>query len=1480
MSKTRAWEKERRNRLNEGFTKLSQVLPCYDSSKTFSKIEILERAKLAIKDLDEKLKNFLCPAEPDKGETEKIKADIIKKLQDRIKKLLVRNEQLSNLLKNAGITVPREYSAVKKFSRRYKDAYKLSEDQVKAVQKELEKENQISVLKPKKKACVNSKLKKNSSPCMKGKRNSKKEQISKFVSSANCVFIVSQPNLINNSCYIIAKNSKKGNQTVITNSVLLKPPIVSPNIKPSIITASSSTNLGTGTLILTNGTVMPVLPTPQMLPILPILNPIQNRVSTLIVVSCSSKTTCTTKNTISNVQLPETKEIKLSSDVIYSNIPPVIRPKTCFTKTTQVNKVPIPALSSKASHCCMNNTNTKAKVAKTNGNEIINVDKNGTNRNKRKQPDIKNTEKKVKHETELTKGGGDKSSPSSSLKNCEPVLVEISDVPNNKNERSSAVNSESKLQIGECKAVVSQSSDTITNQSIESTIPEMLHEPAISESETPTLINVTKQCDKVSVSKEQEALHTPIISGKNINCEPSLDKNNQKEQLVEATVRTTTNITTPDLNSIFNSSMSKTQYSISTIKSNLSINKYESQALHVTKDLNDPPELKQIEINLPQSELSNDLFASLQVPPGCQNTESTSPTAAFLLAFPLVSSGAKVTEVEGEENAESHAGTPNLLQIGTMDSTKATQSHAESLTPSLLNLDNFSFFSNKDSCGGFYNNYSMVSTAPSCNLVTTSTVTSQSSFVDNVSMSNEHAKRKTDKVIENSSCRNYGLPVTENVGSIDRKSTALNKKNNSIKYPSFNSGNLCSSITNSTDRHNSQIHSNSFQAKSLMNNFGGNKIKTDIMEPYNSKSFDNSSNYLSYKDCNSLAQNTFNSNRNFNPAYTIAGTNNYFYNSYGTDSDRSYNMSQCGNYTDYRKSDHFLNNYNEPQVNHSNVKVSGSQNKLINWMTTPNTTSSSSYKTDYFLPPFSKDNDFTTNLNTTNTFNTASANVHFSSASVYGSGDYLNHGQDLRKSSDITLPTYNNYQRPETEDNQFSWSPNKMPQFFDAAHSFVSSTLPTLVGDLALNNITTIDPKNTVKERNKENRRKMGGYENNSGQSNFLSVSQLMERETIPGKISSRRNSGNRSKNNPPKKRVSNKGESNKDMSVYHKSEKGIQPKNYGSNNVSGNLFCDSKQARNNKMIPSSYSAEALIGNQMSTDGGKKNLTGQNKPPASFLSDNIVPYFPTVDVPQDNSYIQTNQTYQTNTFSHNFTSFQNNTYGTNNIIPNACAIPTTYIPNNNFMHSSNGQDGFQMDNSNIFQNTNLSHKDKNIYTTKHYNRGSEKDEKNETISCKKAKKRTLTESNLSSFDIPFLSLPGPINSPILPDDFHTTYLPTSTLYSCKNPLYPKTTSELTPSSLIPPLPSVPPNRTSIQHPEISPSVNSVGTSLTNFNLSTIFPEINKGPVHEPFPEIRNKDYSPLRNFPVTSSIQVGTVYKQVYHFWIIWYIERPHFCIC
>ncbi|XP_026273001.1 uncharacterized protein LOC113202808 [Frankliniella occidentalis] len=71
---------------------------------------------------------------------------------------------------------------------------------------------------------------------------------------------------------------------------------------------------------------------------------------------------------------------------------------------------------------------------------------------------------------------------------------------------------------------------------------------------------------------------------------------------------------------------------------------------------------------LQSNDISNDLFASLQVPSGGQHPESISPTAAFLLAFPLVSTS-KATELDDTvcENTDSQPGMKTLLQIGNLD---------------------------------------------------------------------------------------------------------------------------------------------------------------------------------------------------------------------------------------------------------------------------------------------------------------------------------------------------------------------------------------------------------------------------------------------------------------------------------------------------------------------------------------------------------------------------------------------------------------------------------------------------------------------------------------------------------------------------------------------------------------------------------------------------------------------------------------------
>lgn len=63
----------------------------------------------------------------------------IRKLQERIKKLLTRNEQLANLLQTAGIRVPSECGTVKSFNHNKKWASKITPEIAENIVKRLSK---------------------------------------------------------------------------------------------------------------------------------------------------------------------------------------------------------------------------------------------------------------------------------------------------------------------------------------------------------------------------------------------------------------------------------------------------------------------------------------------------------------------------------------------------------------------------------------------------------------------------------------------------------------------------------------------------------------------------------------------------------------------------------------------------------------------------------------------------------------------------------------------------------------------------------------------------------------------------------------------------------------------------------------------------------------------------------------------------------------------------------------------------------------------------------------------------------------------------------------------------------------------------------------------------------------------------------------------------------------------------------------------
>jgi hypothetical protein len=117
--KCKEWERRRREKLNEAFKVLSQLLPNYDPAKNLAKIEILERSTEFVKDLrlsNSRLVSHQSESD-EKCELKSIKlrvylkilnvpGKLIQELQDEVNKLILRVKQLTILLKLANIPIP------------------------------------------------------------------------------------------------------------------------------------------------------------------------------------------------------------------------------------------------------------------------------------------------------------------------------------------------------------------------------------------------------------------------------------------------------------------------------------------------------------------------------------------------------------------------------------------------------------------------------------------------------------------------------------------------------------------------------------------------------------------------------------------------------------------------------------------------------------------------------------------------------------------------------------------------------------------------------------------------------------------------------------------------------------------------------------------------------------------------------------------------------------------------------------------------------------------------------------------------------------------------------------------------------------------------------------------------------------------------------------------------------------------------------
>ncbi|KAJ8981680.1 hypothetical protein NQ317_017301 [Molorchus minor] len=1209
-SKCRKWEKDRRNRFNEAFLELAKAQK--------------------------------------KSET-------------------VRNEHLSNLLRDAGISVPSVFGTTKPLNcKKYPWTRRISPEQAKVHQKrEMEKENICS------KGIPNKKRKPNSG----NNASSKKQQtsigdISKKIMPSkrrrnrkaavpNCYIVLPQAVPLRASVgqqYYIVTNQPSNNvykniiRTGINNSDMFLKHFgitsksgISKNIFKNNTNALNS--LGAGTYILSDGSITRILPqctrfesTPTVM-----IN------STVGVVQQNTKS----QSSKSNEML--TKNVPTSTHKCTTHFPP-IKSKPFLTRTTQMNKVPIPALTS--------------RYANTN----ILLTENSAKQNKIKKNEIDKEKKCCKIRFNIRINSKDETLGEKIYANS----------TNNKAEGSASVNSAENIQC----------------------------ENSIEKDESRKIVNSLKT---ETDTKKSDTVELPNdIPNKNTEILETVEKSTQVPVTVStiiASAALSTTVTTTNL-------------------------------------------MKNLELNLPHSELSNDIFASLQVPSGCQNPESTSPTAAFLLAFPLVSSGVKVTEVIGDENSDSQRGTPTLLQIGTMETTKPSQSQTDTMTLHFSNLESFSFMPAKEFC----NSYS--TTAEKSNKIVST------SFLSTREDSNLTGNKSIYVDVKRPCLPDSATHLKETFNNCEARPANTSKAVNALENCKKNVGEADHSNFNSQ---------NQAASKSNLNTVKYQKSFDQNSRCYNPVTYSGSSSNFSYR--NDPTKFSSNTSRNYaNPLYT--NCSNYSYN-YHPDSNfnqnyykdiqrnetKPYYPLNYDSYSDCRKNDtslttpgYYDTSYTKESRNSSTKPKNPNQNKLpINWMTTPDNRihNSECLLNSYSKGDFSQSYPFTSFVTTTTSSTYLNTSIETADTSCI---------MEPKKALDLPPPVpLSSHQRIEPEEKQFSWSPTKLPHFLDHPHNFISSTLPTLVGDLALPQLV---------DHNKP--------------------------EPVPAKTATRSNSGSRSKTVVQQKLKKVNKQDNCGVGDNKICDR--LANNYILSNAES--FPEHKGSRNvSKNTSSSYSAEALIGNQVSDEAAHKKYqhpSSKSLGVSGFLTENIISYFPSVDLPQE-SYISQNQSYQSNNFTHNICSSQSNSYGANNFIYPPSTITSTYLSSNNFEVTA--QDYLP---ESLISNVPARDKHFNVKQRQPQN----KDDKNchGTVypnSLKKSKRKHASDTNtaLPGFEFP---------------------------------------SDLGTGAILP-LPPI--SRCNTQHPEISPSMNSVGTSLTNFNLSTIFPEINKGHVANVYQDPRSKNNS-------------------------------------
>ncbi|XP_054287380.1 probable serine/threonine-protein kinase DDB_G0282963 [Macrosteles quadrilineatus] len=541
--------------------------------------------------------------------------------------------------------------------------------------------------------------------------------------------------------------------------------------------------------------------------------------------------------------------------------------------------------------------------------------------------------------------------------------------------------------------------------------------------------------------------------------------------------------------------------------------------------------MDEMRLSLPHADFSNDLLSSLQVPNTGQHPESISPTAAFLLAFPLVSTSKNsdlITENEGSDSQ--HATPTTILQIGNIESTnndlfhqtalmiennqnmikqsKHSDTNKNNTSKQLKDVENFNKFQQmeinelmrnenfaRNNCKekkmfvGLGEQDLFYPCTKKKSNVKTNNYPLPSIVVPNIQ---EKTFEFSENIVRNNSEENRQMNLNEKKSQTQdsRPQNIFNSSSQPYPYSSFSSGNeFMLPQTNYLSSNNQQGNDSSKSTSLASSNF--NVISwTTASITSNTSQMDYTTPYCSYpQKPYSNAAKIQKSPQNFEDQRVkekpVSNLNalpkfsNFQFNNSHTNQDLvGYPHSNQNDNTSYK-----------PEQKPKKLKTN-SQRAPVNWMTTPDVRPllpdagvapvlpdamfqhqkeldfASGSNNMVMLNSSTNITPFSISTSTSNNTQTFYSNSHFSGVDLqldFASFPDISMSKPTRSSANIP----NNQQNP----HHYLWSPSKssIPMLPHIDSHMIPSTLPTLVGDLALGTTTPSGPVDTFRNMSMPN---------------------------------------------------------------------------------------------------------------------------------------------------------------------------------------------------------------------------------------------------------------------------------------------------------------------------------------------------------------------------------------------------------------------------